>query len=84
MKVLVTGGAGYIGSNLVDTLINQGHEIWVVDNLSTGQIGNIQHLLDNERFHFVNDTILNEVLMDRVVAEADLVFHLAALVGVKY
>lgn len=84
MRVLVTGGAGYIGSNLVDALIAEGHEIFVVDNLSTGKIANIQHLLEHERFHFVNDTILNETLMDRMVAQVDQVYHLAAVVGVKY
>jgi UDP-glucose 4-epimerase len=80
----VTGGAGYIGSNLVDRLIADGHEVYVVDNLSTGQIRNVRHLLGNERFHFVNDTILNEALMDRVVAGVDQIYHLAAVVGVKY
>lgn len=84
MNVLVTGGAGYIGSNLVDALLDEGHEVFVVDNLSTGKIGNIGHLLDQERFHFVNDTILNETLMDRIVAQVDQVYHLAAVVGVKY
>jgi len=84
MKVLVTGGAGYIGSNLVDTLLAEGHEVFVVDNLSTGKIANIQHLLGHERFHFVNDTILNEALMDRVIATVDQIYHLAAVVGVKY
>jgi UDP-glucose 4-epimerase len=84
MKVLVTGGAGYIGSNLVDALIADGHEIWVVDNLSVGRIANVQHLLHSERFHFVNDTILNESLMEHLIAEVDQVYHLAAVVGVKY
>ena len=84
MRILVTGGAGYIGSNLVDTLIDGGHEIFVIDNLSTGRIANIEHLLGHERFHFVNDTILNESLMDRIVAQVDQVYHLAAVVGVKY
>lgn len=84
MRILVTGGAGYIGSNLVDALIAQDHEVFVVDNLSTGKIENIQHLLGEERFHFVNDTILNEGLMDRMVAQVDQVYHLAAVVGVKY
>jgi len=60
----VTGGAGYIGSNLADVLISEGHEVSVVDNLSTGKIANIQHLLSNDRFHFVNDTILNDPLME--------------------
>jgi UDP-glucose 4-epimerase len=84
MRILVTGGAGYIGSNLVDTLLTQGHEVSVVDNLSTGQIRNIEHLLDHPKFSFVNDSILNEDLMDRMVRQADLVYHLAAVVGVKY
>jgi UDP-glucose 4-epimerase len=84
MKILVTGGAGYIGSHLVDTLIAQGHELYVVDNLVTGKIGNIRHILENERFHFVNDSILNETLMERVVEQVDLIYHLAAVVGVKH
>jgi UDP-glucose 4-epimerase len=84
MRILVTGGAGYIGSNLVDTLLSSGHFVSVVDNLSTGKIANIQHLLGHERFRFVNDTILNEELMDRLVADADQVYHLAAVAGVKY
>ena len=75
MRILVTGGAGYIGSNLVDALLSSGHSVSVVDNLSTGKIANIQHLLGHERFRFVNDTILNEDLMDRLVADADQAFQ---------
>lgn len=84
MNILVTGGAGYIGSNLVDALLNDGHRVFVVDNLSTGKVANIQHHLGNPRFRFVNDTILNEDLMDRVIAEVDQIYHLAAVVGVKH
>lgn len=84
MKVLITGGAGYIGSNLADRLVTEGHEVYVVDNLSVGKIDNIRHLLDRGRFHFVNDSILNEVSMRRVVQQVDLIYHLAAVVGVKY
>ena len=84
MRILVTGGAGYIGSNLVDRLIADGHEVFVVDNLSTGKIDNVRHLLGHERFRFVNDSILNETLMDRVIADVDQIYHLAAVVGVKY
>jgi len=84
MRILVTGGAGYIGSNLVDALLSDGHSVTVVDNLSTGRIANIQHLLDHERFRFVNDTILNERLMDRLIADTNQVYHLAAVAGVRY
>ncbi len=84
MKILVTGGAGYIGSNLVDALMAQGHDVHVVDDLSTGKIENISHHLGNDRFRFVNDSILDRGLMDRLVEGANCVYHLAALVGVKY
>ncbi|MBI3988605.1 MAG: GDP-mannose 4,6-dehydratase [candidate division NC10 bacterium] len=84
MKVLVTGGAGYIGSHLVETLLTRGDEVFVIDNLSTGKIANIQHQIGKPRFRFVNDTILNESLVDRLAAQVDLVYHLAAVVGVKY
>jgi len=84
MRILVTGGAGYIGSHLADALMAQGHEVHVVDNLSTGKIDNIRHHLGNERFHFVNDSILNETLMDRIISRVDLIYHLAAVVGVKH
>ena len=84
MKILVTGGAGYIGSHLVDALMAQGHELYVVDNLSTGKIDNIRHHLGEERFHFVNDSILNETLMERIIEQVDFIYHLAAVVGVKY
>ena len=84
MKILVTGGAGYIGSHLVDRLLERGDEVYAIDNLSTGRISNIQRHLDADRFHFLNDTILNEALLDRLASDVDLVYHLAALVGVKY
>jgi UDP-glucose 4-epimerase len=64
--------------------MDEGHQVSVVDNLTTGKIANIQHLLDREGFHFVNDSILNDSLMDTVVAKVDQVYHLAAVVGVKY
>jgi len=80
----VTGGAGYIGSHLVDALIAADLDVTVLDNLSTGKVGNIQHNLGHPRFRFVCDTLLNAPLVDRLVAEHDLVYHLAATVGVKY
>ena len=83
MKVLVTGGAGYIGSHLVDALVKRGDEVLVVDNLSTGKIENIRHLLGQPAFHFINDSILNESLLERFVPSMDRIFHLAAAVGVR-
>jgi len=84
VRILITGGAGYIGSHLADALIEADHQVIVLDNLSTGRITNISHLLDHASFRFVCDTILNVQLVDQLVAEADLVYHLAATVGVKH
>lgn len=84
MKALITGGAGFIGSHLCDTLLKSGHEIYVIDNLSTGSIENIKHLRKQEKFHFVADDIMNKHLMKSLVKKVDLIFHLAAAVGVKY
>jgi UDP-glucose 4-epimerase len=84
MRVLVTGGAGFIGSHLVDALMAQGHQVTVLDNLSVGKIANIAHHLGSERFRFINDSILNTATLEPLVRQADLIFHLAAVVGVKY
>jgi UDP-glucose 4-epimerase len=84
MRILVTGGAGFIGSHLVDRLVRDSHEVTVLDNLSVGTIDNIAHHLDNERFHFVCDSILNQTILEQLVCESDQVYHLAAVVGVKY
>ena len=84
MRVLVTGGAGFIGSNLVDVLVAQGHEVTVVDNLSVGKVSNIAHHLGSDGFQFVNDSILNLTTLERLMRQANLVYHLAAVVGVKY
>ncbi len=84
MRVLVTGGAGYIGSHLVDALLDRGDEVLAIDNLTTGKVSNLQHRLGRPRFQFINDSILNEVLLDRCAPDVDLIFHLAAVVGVKH
>ena len=84
MRILVTGGAGFIGSNLVDTLVEQGHEVTVIDNLSVGKASNIERHLDSDRFHFVNDSILKVSTLERLIRQAELIYHLAAVVGVKY
>jgi UDP-glucose 4-epimerase len=82
-RVLVTGGMGFIGSHLSEELLNSGNEVWVVDNLSTGKFENIQHLVNNPQFHFAIDDIRNELVMDSLMSKTDLVFHLAATVGVQ-
>ncbi len=84
MRALVTGGAGFIGSHLVDQLLARGDEVCVLDHLSTGRIENIRHHLGRPLFRFVNDTILNTHLVERLVEECDVVFHLAAAVGVRH
>lgn len=83
MNILITGGAGFIGSHLADTLLSQGHRVLALDNLSTGSHENVQHLLGRKDFEFVLGSILNSDLVDDLVARADEVFHLAAAVGVN-
>jgi len=83
MKFLITGGAGFIGSHLAEELINNGHRVIILDNLSTGGLDNVAHLEDNTNFELVVDTILNENLVDKLVEKCDIIFHLAAAVGVE-
>ena len=83
MKALITGGAGFIGSHLSERLLEQGHEVMVLDNLATGSIDNISHLKSNSAFSYVIDSVTNERLLAELVDGSDVVFHLAAAVGVK-
>jgi len=83
MKILITGGAGFIGSHLADRLLEAGHEITIIDNLSTGRYSNIAHLEDHERLRLIIDTVLNDKLMEELIRETDRVYHMASAVGVK-
>ncbi len=82
-KILVTGGAGFIGSHLCELLIQRGHYVIAIDNLSTGRLENIQHLLPIPSFQFVRETITNSLVLDRLTSEVDILIHLAAVVGVQ-
>jgi UDP-glucose 4-epimerase len=83
MKALLTGGAGFVGSHLADALLARGHQVIVIDDLSTGAMDNIAHLKGRPGFEYVIDSVMNEPLVAELVDRADVVFHLAAAVGVK-
>jgi UDP-glucose 4-epimerase len=90
MRVLITGGAGFIGSHLAEALLNLGHHVTIIDDLSTGRFENIEEIVKRwpggggrPSFRFAIDSITNEVVLDRLASECDVIFHLAAAVGVK-
>ena len=83
MRVLITGGAGFIGSHLAEALLERNDEVFVLDNLSTGSIDNIGHLKSHPKFHYTIDTVANEPLLAEMIDRCDTVVHLAAAVGVK-
>lgn len=83
LNILITGGAGFIGSHLSELLLQRGHHVVVIDDLSTGKLENIQHLRNHPHFQFVRETILNSQVLDRLASQAQLILHLAAVVGVK-
>jgi len=82
-SALITGGSGFIGSHLSEALLDAGYRVTTIDNLSTGRQGNIKHLIGRPGFQFVIDSITNEIVMDRLVSECDVIFHMAAAVGVQ-
>lgn len=83
MKILITGGAGFIGSHLAEYIVNRGDSVVVMDNLSTGRLDNIRHLLANPGFRFVQDDVRKIAVLESLVADCDIIYHLAAAVGVK-
>jgi UDP-glucose 4-epimerase len=83
MKVLVTGGAGFIGSHLCERLLGHGAEVWALDDLSTGSHDNVAHLKERRDFHLVVDSVLSHSVVNELVHRSDVVYHLAAAVGVR-
>jgi UDP-glucose 4-epimerase len=82
-KALITGGAGFIGSHLAENLLADGWEVFALDDLSTGSIANVSHLLDRRDFHLIVDSVLSESVVNELVHKCDVVYHLAAAVGVR-
>jgi UDP-glucose 4-epimerase len=83
LRVLITGGAGFIGSHLCDAYLERGDEVHIIDDLSTGSIDNIQHLKKHPRFHYTIDTVQNWAVLAELVDMCDVIYHMAAAVGVK-
>ena len=83
MRALITGGAGFIGSHLAEALLAEGHEVDIIDNLSTGSIRNVGHLKSHAKFKYVVDTLTNEPVLAELIDRNDVIFHFAAAVGVK-
>ncbi len=83
MRILITGGAGFIGSHLSDAYLQRGDEVFIIDDLSTGSIENIRHLKDHPHFHYTIESVNNQPVTAELVDQCDVIFHLAAAVGVK-
>jgi UDP-glucose 4-epimerase len=83
MRILITGGAGFVGSHLADELLVRGHKVHALDDLSTGSIDNVRHLKDNPGFEYTIDSCHSARIVAELVDEADIVYHLAAAVGVE-
>jgi UDP-glucose 4-epimerase len=83
VRSLITGGAGFVGSHLAEELLRRGEEVYILDDLSTGSIENIEHLKREPRFHYTLDSVHNEPVLAEMIDRCDVVYHLAAAVGVK-
>jgi len=83
MRVLITGGAGFIGSHLAEAVLARGDSVMLVDDLSTGSLDNIRHLRDNPRLEFIRESVRNDTTMTPLVDRCDMIYHLAAAVGVQ-
>src|ERR1700687_1074453 len=81
MKILITGGGGFVGSHLADAFIARGDEVFILD---TGSVKKTRHLMGNPAFHYIRDSVFNLEILEGLIAKSDLVYHLAAVVGVEY
>ena len=84
MKAFITGGAGYIGSNLTERLLNDGHDVTIFDNFSTGQIRFLEHAKTFKKFNLVEGDLLKEHRLNNVIGDHDVIFHLAANADVRF
>jgi UDP-glucose 4-epimerase len=84
MRVLVTGGAGFIGSHLCEQLLERGHDVWALDDLSTGRLENLRTFEGHARFRFLEGSVMDQSLVNGLVAQSERIHHLAAAVGVRY
>ncbi|MFN2628035.1 MAG: GDP-mannose 4,6-dehydratase, partial [Gaiellaceae bacterium] len=82
-KALITGGAGFVGSHLAELLLADGYEVYALDDLSTGSRRNVEHMMDRRDFHLVVDSVLARSVLNELVHKCDVVYHLAAAVGVR-
>ncbi|MCK4696269.1 MAG: GDP-mannose 4,6-dehydratase, partial [Candidatus Cloacimonetes bacterium] len=78
MNILITGGAGFIGSHLAEKLLEMGHSVSVIDNLSTGEFSNIRHLVKNNNFNYTINSILNKDVLENLIVKVNQIYHLAA------
>src|SRR6266702_668209 len=84
MHALITGGAGFIGSHLTERFLDAGHRVTIIDNLATGSLDNLRHRLEAAELELVTESVLNEGLMEYLIRRCDVVYHLAAAVGVRW
>ncbi|MBR2963048.1 MAG: GDP-mannose 4,6-dehydratase, partial [Lentisphaeria bacterium] len=83
MNILITGGAGFIGSHLAESWLKDGHSVSIIDDLSTGSLDNLKHLPHQERIEFVKGNVISSRALPKLIEKADIVYHLAAAVGVE-
>ena len=84
MKYLVTGGAGFIGSHLCIALVEEGHQVWALDDLSKGKLENLDQVINNSNFKFIQASLSQYEILEKLIAKVDVIYHLAAIVGVKH